>query len=553
MTLIDYGRYRRSDLSLLLLATAMTMISSCSDPQEELSSTYGVVTSASPEATAAGIEILNMGGNAVDAMVAVSFALGVTEPAMSGLGGGCQILLGLPGSPPIMINGTTLSPASTPKEMDIDTLTYHRRSTIPSSLKATYYTWEKYGSGQVSWEALLQPAIRYAAQGFPIGEFRSKVYHRYAAQIMASTHHVDPWLMPDGSIPQVGDTLRQPLLAQTLKRVAKGGSETFYKGEIAKEIAQDMHDNGGWISLQDLASFPDPEERPAIGTTFQDYSIYTTAPPTGGWTMLLALNLIRQLKGDDDEEDRLAILEALRLAHEDRSQRPVLDIDDSDSLLAAKLSDAYANALLANAISGDYTKETSDGGETTHFSIVDAKGMAVSYTASINAYFGALAAAPGLGFLYNTYMDDFIFGYPDHPWSIGPSKMAYSSMSPTIVQKNGTNVVVLGSPGSARIISAVAQVISNWAANQNIIQSVEQPRYHVSNGKAYAEHMTDSTDLNGWILTKGHQWGTFRKDLDKAQRNAYFGGVHAIAYQNGRWVGVADPRRDGSALTTAND
>ncbi|MEQ9300943.1 MAG: gamma-glutamyltransferase [Cyclobacteriaceae bacterium] len=550
---IHSDRTITAGLSAILMVLGLMLTTAC-DEQKDIQRPKGVVTSASPEATAAGIEILNRGGNAVDAMVAVSFALGVTEPAMSGLGGGCQILLAQPGDTPIMINGTTLSPATTPIAMDTDTLTYHRRSTIPSSVKATYYTWQKYGSGRVSWADLLQPAIKYAEQGFPIGDFRSKVYQRYGAKILSSPHDVGPWLMPDGSIPQEGDTLRQPLLAKTLRRLAQGGSDAYYRGEIAEEIAQDMRNKGGWITLEDLADFPDPQVRPAISTDFQGYKIYTAAPPTGGWTMLLALNLLQQLTDNGgNETERLALLQALRLAHEDRALRPVLDIADSDSLIAEKLSHDYATRLLANLEVGEASKLDSSSGETTHFSVVDDTGMAVAYTASINAYFGALAASPKLGFLYNTYMDDFVFGQPDHPWSIGPAKMAYSSMSPTIIQKDGKTVLVLGSPGSARIISAVTQVIASWIDTQDIIETVAQPRYHVSNGKVYIENITDSTEIKDWISANNHQWGAFRNDLEKNEKNAYFGGVHAISYQNGQWVGVADPRRDGSALATANE
>lgn len=508
---------------------------------------FGAVSTATPEATKAGEEILKKGGNAIDAAVAVSFVLGVTEPAMSGIGGGTQMLVGLKGREPFMINGTTFSPKATPTEWDKDALTYHKRSTIPSTVKTLYYSWQKYGSGLLTWEELLDPAIEFAAEGFVMGEFRSKVYERYEERLQNSPHNAHFLLMPDGRAPTVGDTLRQPLLAETLRNIARGGENIFYQGEIARKIARDMQTNGGWINLEDLQSFGDPIEIPALKTTYHGYEVYTSAPPCGGWVMLLALNAMESLEATaypDSLQSAFRTIGALKLAHNDRLARPVENHVNFWEEVSLKLDKSYPQAILETASH----EGREEGGETTHFSLVDKDGTVVTVTASINAYFGARAASPELGFMYNTYMNDFEFDDPAHAWAVGPGKMAYSSMTPTIVRRKGENVMALGSPGSARIISAVAQVISYWAnEDQDLDQAIKKPRFHVNRDRLYVENPEDRERLATIIDHLDLRLIDVSADLGINGLNAYFGGVHAVAFEKGKWVGAADPRRDGKA------
>ena len=518
----------------------------------------GVITSASSEATQAGMEILQKGGNAIDAAVAVSFALGLTEPAMSGLGGGTQILLSIPNKKPISINGTTWSPAATPIDATKTDLTYHRKSTIPSTVKVLDYAWRKYGSQKITWADLLQPAIDYAEKGFAIGPFRHKVYKKYEKALRESPYATAYWLMPDGTIPAIGDTIYQPVLAQTMRRLAQKGAADFYQGEIAQLIAQDMATNQGWITLEDLQNFPDPIELEPLKTSYRGYDIYTQPPPCGGWTVLMILNLLESFDKNDlnNPESRAEkLLQALHIAHKNRSDLPVEDLKNYTTAIQEKISKAYATKLLEDfsKIEQPTFSNQTDNGETTHFSVVDKNGMAVAVTASINAYFGAKAAAPKLGFLYNTYMDDFELGQPEHPFAIRPQAMAYSSMSPTIVQKDGATVLVLGSPGSARIISAVAQITQLWIdSDLGIKKIVAMPRFHAVNGKMYLENIENHSTTIQNLRKKGFEIAFPTYDLMQNERNAYFGGVHAIAKENGRWKGVADIRRDGLAAQIIN-
>lgn len=515
----------------------------------------GVVSSASPEASQAGYEILQKGGNAADAAIAVSFALGVTEPAMSGLGGGTQVLLALPGQPPIAINGTTFSPALTPVGATKKDLTYHRRSTIPSTVKVLGYILREYGSGNLEWEQLLEPAIRYAQEGFTVSKFLQAVYKKNEKKVIESPYNTHFFLI-NGRIPDLGDTLKQPVLAQTLQRLAREGPDDFYNGEIAEMIASDMKSSGGWITLEDLRNFPDPVELPALSTTYRGFEVYSQPPPCGGWTALLALNILENFPPNElmyGTQSRFNdILLALHLAHEDRKDNPVIDLLNYQDEVDKKLSKAYALWLLeqnSNKLDLAHENDDSKAGETTHFSIVDGDGMVMAVTASINAYFGAGAASEELGFLYNTYMNDYEIGIPDHPFAIGPGLMNYSSMSPTIVQKDGESVLALGSPGSARIISTVVQLTQLWVdSGASIKDIIGYYRFHSLNNKIYYEDPAIPSSWSEAFLDNGFEVEHPAHDLEQNGLNAYFGGVHAVAKENGLWVGASDPRRDGNVF-----
>ena len=530
----------------LICLICIMHITSCNNKKEY--SPFGVISSATPEATITGQEIFLKGGNAIDAAIAISFALGVTEPAMSGLGGGTQVLLSLKNGKPFAVNGTTWSPERTPTHIK-DTLTYHRRSTIPSTVKVLDYLWRNYGSGNLSWKDLLEPAINLCENGFIVGKFRAKVYQQYEEKLLKSKFNTSFFLSDGKRIPKEGEILKQPVLAKTLKRLAEFGADDFYNGSIAEDIAEDMSKNGGWITLEDLRKFPEPKELKALSSTYKGMDVYSQPPPCGGWVALLALNAMENISKDKHLTNG-DIVKALYFAHNDRDNAPITDLINYDSLTTIKLSKDYAKSILLKkpTIGNNERKEKS--GETTHFSVVDSQGNAIAVTASINAYFGALSASPQLGFLYNTYMDDFIFEDPDHPFAIRPNAMAYSSMTPTIVQNNGKNVLVLGSPGSERIISSVAQITAKWIENKSLESLIRHPRVHVAKSFVYLENTNDSLKIDQMFLK------SFELQIKQANENlvitnglnAYFGGVHAIAKEKQGWIGVADPRRDGLSL-----
>jgi len=502
----------------------------------------GVVAAASPEAAAAGGEILAAGGNAVDAAVAVAFSLAVTEPAMSGLGAGMQVLLMAPGGKPLVLNGTTFAPAATPAEADPAQLRGHRLAAIPTTVRTLDHAWRRHGSGRITWAQLLAPAIRQAADGFVLGDFRHKVLLRHAADLAASPSARALFLQADGSVPPAGTLWRQPVLAGTLRRIAEHGADDFYRGQIARVIAADMAAHGGWITAADLAALPPPREQAPLHGTFRGTDLYTLPPPCGGWVMLLALNLLERHPaalldpGSPDRDE--AVLRALMQAHTHRREFPVRDMVNHGPETTERTSKEQAAALAGK-----------ESGETTHFSVVDRDGLAVAVTTSINTYFGAWVATPELGFLYNDYMKEFEAGQPDHPFALRPGAMPYSSMSATLAVRGGRPVLAVGSPGSARIISAVAQVTQRWLDGQPLAAAVAAPRLHVvPPDRLYVEDPAAAAATAAWRAGAGWELRTFATDIARGDRNAYFGGVHAVAFEEGRWTGAADPRRDGAVV-----
>jgi len=505
----------------------------------------GIVSSATPEATAAGISILEAGGNAIDAAVAVSLTLGVTEPAGSGIAGQTAMLVKRAGEPAFVIQGSTWSPRSIPDDATKEQLRYgHTASTIPSTLRVLDLAHKKFGSGNMSWESLLQPAIEAAEQGFVIGPFRARAFRNYGDGLRKSAAAGDIFVKADGSDFQTGDRFGQPLLAATLRRIAMAGAMDFYEGSIAEEIAADVAANDGWITLRDLQKFPEPQIVPAIQSSYRGYDIETLPPPFGGWVVLQILNILEKSAADvldeDDDRRRLALLDAMSIAHRSRREEPVTHYTNFGREIERKISKPEAQKLLEK-----YRTDT--GGETTHFSIVDAKGMAVAVTQSIDSYFGAKVAHPTLGFLYNNYMQGFQVDDPAAPYYLTEKRMPLSSMSATIVSQDAEPKLVLGSPGSARIISAVAQVTSHWVdIGSGVADAVAAFRVHaVPNNKAYVEGPELSPALMAGMAQRGLSLVRPTYGVSDSQFDPYFGGVHALARENGSWTGAADPRRDG--------
>ncbi|MGA0450233.1 MAG: gamma-glutamyltransferase [Pseudohongiellaceae bacterium] len=505
-----------------------------------------VVSAASPEAARAGLSILQKGGNAADAAVAIAFALGVSEPAMSGLGGQIQILLKQPNSPPLALNGSSFAPGLT---QPLDSRTQFlplQRSTVPTWLKSLEYLFQEFGSGQVSWEETIAPALALARDGFRQGQFRHKVFLRHKADL---SEFLDAGYMQSSDEFEEGSTIIQPQLAQTLEKIAMEGSDVFYSGEIAELIEEDMINRGGWIRKSDLARVMNPIEVQPLAMDYHGHTVYSFPPPAGGWVMMQTLALYEQLSKkivDSEQPEELAMAKAIYLAQKNRNDEPVLDFEDYEGQIKQKLSDDYLDELLSDTI--EIEGESADiGGETTHFSLIDKDGFAISATTSINAYYGAATASPGLGFLYNTYMDDFYFHEPTHPFAIKPFNQAFSSMSPALVTLDNDIVLALGSPGSARIISAVAQVIQKFIdTNVALPEILAQPRLHATaSGGLYLEESNPNFNLD----TLGLELRQPATDLVVENLNAYFGGIHAVGKRGQLWQGAADPRRDGISLS----
>ncbi len=252
---------------LSLLLTMLSVLSCVCPPAPTLAKGIsptprgfaGVVSAATPEAAAAGREILEAGGNAIDAAIAVSLALAVTEPAGSGLGGQSSFIVHPHKGRPFAINGTSFSPGATPRDAKAEDIVGHRATTVPSTVRVLDHAWKRYGSGRITWAQLLAPAIRYAEGGFRLGSFRHRSLSREAERLRANPSASKLFLNPDGTIPELNSVFKQPLFAETLKRLAHAGADDFYEGKIAREIAADMSAHGGWITLDDLKNTPPPQ------------------------------------------------------------------------------------------------------------------------------------------------------------------------------------------------------------------------------------------------------------------------------------------------------
>jgi gamma-glutamyltranspeptidase/glutathione hydrolase len=276
--------------------------------------------------------------------------------------------------------------------------------------------------------------------------------------------------------------------------------------------------------------------------------VLTLPPPFAGWVVLQALNVLERSSpaelSQDDARRRLHLLDALRIAHGSRRGDPVTDYRDYAEAVAGKIDKSTAERLL-QAYRSELGSE--GGGETTHFSVIDGDGMAVAVTQSIDSYFGAGVVHPELGFLYNNYMQGFQVEDPDAPYALEPLQMPKSSMSASIVARDGQPRLVLGSPGSARIISAVVQVTSYWVDVKPDVEAANAAwRVHVvPPDRAYVEGPELPPELLSGLARRGLTLVRPTYGVSDSQLDPYFGGVHALGFEQGSWTGSADPRRDG--------
>jgi len=501
----------------------------------------GVVVSASPEASELGSQVLRHGGNAIDAAIAVSLGLTVSEPAGSSIAAQGVMLIRSPEGKSFVLLGIARSPRQIPVKVEGRQLRSGYTSVaVPSLLKVLDKAHQQFGSGELSWRQLVTPVARLAREGFIVGPFREKSFLAYRKNIEHES--IAPLMKTStGSFYTSGDRLPQPALSRTLETLAVNGAEDFYRGEIAQSIVNDLAKNGGWLTAEDLSNAPSPEIVAPVSADYRGYRIESLPPPFGGWVVLQALKLLEREKPGmleaDDDHRRSALLNALRIVHTERLRVPLLPGESATEHLSDKFIDTLSNE-----------KET--GGETTHFVVADAEGWVVSMTQSINSYYGAGVANTELGFIYNNYLSGFRLREDAGVRLFREDAPIQSSMSATLVLKNGQAVMALGSPGSARIISAVTQVASYWIdIEPDISKAVSAYRVHALRpDRAFVEGPEVSLGLLIDLSKAGFRLRKPMTGTANGQLDPYFGGVHAIARQDGHWVGAADPRRDGMAV-----
>lgn len=505
----------------LLLAVALVFSASptARAQRQAVEAEHGIVTSVHGQASEAGVEILRKGGNAVDAAVATGFALAVVFPYAGNLGGGGFMVAHLAGdgthpARQVAIDYREMAPAAATRDMYLGpdgkliqgpggSLRGWRASGVPGSVAGLAHAFQKYGSGKVTWAEVLEPARRLAADGHVVTQGTAASFREYGQRFEPFPDSKRIFLA-GGAYLKTGELWRQPELAATLARLQRDGPRDFYEGETARLIADGMAKNGGTITLTDLKNYR-VVERPPLRGTYRGHEIVTMPPPSsGGIALLQMLGMVEPFDvkalGFNSAAKIHLFTEVMRRAFRDRAEY-LADPDFSPVPVAGLLDRAYLAKLMANFDPAKATPSTglapggpagwvapAESGETTHYSVIDAAGNAVSTTTTINGAFGSCVTIPGAGFLMNNEMDDFttklgeknLYGLIQGAAnSIAPGKRPLSSMTPTLVFKDGRFLLATGSPGGSTIITVVFGIVTNVIDHgMNIRQAVDAPRIH---------------------------------------------------------------------------
>lgn len=517
-------------------------------------SKHGMVSTAFPEATAAGVSILKKGGNAVDSACAAALALGVCEPQASGIGGQSSALLYI-NQRMVAIDGSSRAPSMAhPSHLrkESSLLVGYRATTVPSTVATLGYMVERYG--RLDWQTILSPAIHIARRGYRITPLQNEAQAANMANLL-STGSGATYFLKDGQVPyEPGDLFVQEDLADTLEHLSSFGYGSFYHGTIAGRIDSDMRNNGGLLRREDLAQMPAVIERKPISRMYRGFRIYTIPPPGAGDTMLLVMmmlaNIPRKYLISKSPEAYHYLAEVFRKALLYRTQRPFdpntyHQLQDNIHLspkFTRQLSASIKNTVDPSLPSGGGADDIE---ETTHLSVMDSEGNAVSLTQSIELVYGSKAAANGLGFLYNNYMSAFDTMQINHPFFLRPNAAPWSSVCPSMVFEGKDPWIVLGSPGSSRIFTTVSLFLSRLLDEGNsMYEAMERPRIHCSLKGTISLEQDESADaLAQHLRAKGYC-------IDVRDRYSfYLGSLHAVMRCRTRpgFHGVADVRRDGTA------
>lgn len=495
-----------------LMLVFLVMIYSC-EREQPIFGENGMVVSTSRQASQVGIDIMKAGGNAIDAAAAVGFALAVTSSSNGNIGGGGFMTVKLENGNSFTLDYREMAPEAASRNMYLDgegniikgkSRYTHFAAGVPGSVDGLLKAWRDYGSGNISREELLDPAINLAENGFKLSKYEAERFNKNKDRLSKHPETKRIFTRDDREWKE-GDLFLQEDLANTLKRILKNGRDGFYKGKTADLIVKEMETVGGWINYNDLDSYVSKYRDPVKGS-FMGYDILSMGPPSsGGLLVIHMLNMLEKVieqKGSDLDLSYNSVkyihtlTELERRAYADRTEH-MGDSDFWDVPQRMFLSNDYAKSRLQDI---DFNKATSSKSvnhgnpyanqseETTHYSIVDKKGNAVSVTTTINAGYGNGITVTGAGFILNNEMDDFsskpgepnMFGLlGNEANAIEPMKRPLSSMTPTIVLKDDTPFLILGSPGGSTIITTVMQNILNVVLHDmNIKDAVSSPRVH---------------------------------------------------------------------------
>ncbi len=553
---------------------------------------HGIVTSAHDLASRAGIEILQKGGNAVDAAVATGLALTVVYPFAGNIGGGGFMVIHLAeanGQPArdVVIDYRETAPAAASRDMYVgpdgkvlkgngSSTSGWKASGVPGSVAGFALALEKYGSGKVTWADVCEPARRLAAEGHRISQTTARGFRDWGPRLLGQFDESKKIYLKNGEFWSPGELWVQADLGETFARLQKFGPREFYEGETAKRIAAAMAQHGGNITLDDLKSYRAAERTPLHGK-YRGYDIVTMPPPSSGGIALLQMLAMLEpfdvrAMGHNSAAKYHLFAEVMKRAFRDRAEY-LGDPDFVKVPVAALLDPVYVQGRMkdfspdkatpASAVQpglGAFDPKTAlvhrEKMETTHFSVVDAAGNAVANTYTLNGAYGSGVTIPGTGILMNNEMDDFTsqVGTPNaygliqgEANAIAPGKRPLSSMTPTLVTKDGKLILVTGSPGGPTIINTVFQIITNVIDHEMpVMQAVEAPRIHNQwmPDIVTFERYGLNADTAALLRAKGH---TVRERV--SYEGAYQGDGETIAidWKTGLRAAAPDPRKGDAA------
>lgn len=516
----------------------------------------GMVSTAFPLATEAGVEMLRRGGNAIDAACAAAFALAVCEPQASGLGGQSLAIMHHHGKT-VAVDGSSRVPSLAHHDrMEKHSLfTGYRATTVPSTPATLGYLHFHYGT--LDWPAILEPAIRIAREGYAITPLQENLQQRELAKLLGTfSRSAAKYFLKDGEKAYAtGDVFRQNDLADLLTHISRHGIKSFYSGEIAKAIDDDMRRHDGFLRAEDLALIPWPVIRKPIRRRYRKVKIFTCPPPAAGRTLLLVMQMLKNLPSrflkSESPVSRHFVAETFRKALLNRKERP-FDPNIYPQLPDDKkiLSREFARTLSATIRDGidpslPLADLYPDQNDTTHLSVMDNQGNAIGITQSIELVYGSKVAAEGLGFIYNNYMSSFDTQDPAHPYFLRPNAVPWSSVAPIIAFYRDKLWMVAGTPGSERIFSTMSQFISHIVdGDMPISEAMERPRFHCSIGGTLSlEADRFDPSVVEYLKAAG-----YKLDI-REPYSFYLGAVHAVLRSEARneFQGVAEVRRDGTA------
>jgi len=545
--------------------------------REPVRARHGIVASTNEVASRVGVDIMRRGGNAIDAAIAVAFALAVTHPAAGNLGGGGFMMIRLKDGRTTAIDYREMAPAAAHRNVYLDkdgnvikgeggSIEGYRAAGVPGTVRGMELALKKYGSHRLTWAQLIEPARRLAANGFTVTNSLARGL-RGNREYLSKYPETKRIYLNNGKFYNEGDVFVQPELGATFARLQRVGPNEFYEGQTAELIVADMQHNNGLLTMNDMRGYVAKERTPVRGN-YRGYEIISMPPPSSGGAVLIEmLNILEGYdlkKMDWASSDRYHLMtEAMRRAFADRAEY-MGDTDFVKVPIAGLIDKKYASQLRSTinpqrASTSEQVRAGKPAGyesnETTHFTVVDAEGNAVANTYTLNNSYGSAVVAKGTGIIMNDEMDDFAAkpGTPNlygliqgERNAVAPRKRPLSAMTPTFVlRKDGSLWFTVGSPGGPTIINTVLDVITNVIDyNMNIQQAIDAPRIHhqwLPDELVYEPYGL-SGDTQNALAARGH------KLVDKPR---YLGDCEGIMIEEktGIRLGATDPRRsDGLAV-----